>query len=129
MNTRACTATPVETATAARTASLKRGRSVALVAIAGSAVPDGPGLVTAQAQSLVGKYGRLLPIADFCKLAGGMSLGWYYRKAHAGLVPPAIYLGRNAFIPEAWASAWIAAQVDAQRPNGWQVAADKAEQA
>ena len=104
----------------ARTEALRRGHTVAPApldtnGIAPRQVVGEPGSL----QRLVGQYGDLLTLARFCQIAGGTSLSWYYKKLKLKEVPPPVYVNRSAFIPEAWAIAWVAAQVETQYPKGW----------
>ena len=124
------TATSSAPAQAARIEALRRGHSVAptpfdIKGIAPRQVVGEPGSL----QRLVGQYGDLLTLARFCQLAGGTSLSWYYKKLKLKEVPPPIYRNRCAFIPEAWATAWVAAQVEAQYPKGWAPGCDTAKAA
>ncbi len=122
--------TPIKTPQNARIEALRRGQCVAIEPIDTSAIA--PRQLVGQPgslQHLVGKYGELLTLTQFCRLAGGNSLSWFYKKLKLKEVPPPVYIGRSAFIPEAWATAWVAAQVEGQHPNGWAPGGDTAKAA
>ena len=64
-------------------------------------------------------YGKLLDIDATRSLCGGRSKSWVYRAMNGGEFVPGIYLGRSLYFPERWVEHWIAAQIEAQHPQGF----------
>lgn len=63
-----------------------------------------------------GKVQDLGPLLDTNKAAARISKSrsWLYAAVARGDFVRPIYIGREAFYPQAWVDAWIAAQVQAQ---------------